>query len=404
MVILALISAVLIISGLYYIISDQDSDRKPFIEPMNKRQELSANTISVTNGKLVEQSKNDEDLEYWLRQLCSINEKLNDYCAENTDKLTNQKSMHDIDACKKILTTLNPVLINSNTNKIISPDSVFSDSQKQIILLIEKLICQINQLLNDSSILTVIKEKLDVLIALEDKLTSLMADQVKLASKNLNEDQANEIIEDTMGIIPTLKLAESEYHNFLDFYFNYKLCISLIPFFEIQLDQINTHTKQVLEFLVETDEALSSTKLSYIVNIQSEFLELYRSFFNYFHYLYTGLEIYLNALKSSSLREVYQSKSTIIELLEVIEELLDTCRYFAPNKGTSENEFNIFFKKVREIACSNKPKTLLSIGARESFQIFFETRAESASTLIKNQHLLKIDQILSRVSRSFQSL
>lgn len=410
MVILALTSIVFILLGSYYVISTKGNvklPRKSFFDLINHKKSSVSNTARVNDNNFEKESKDNENLEYWLKQLCSINEKINEYYSEDSNTLSDLKSTDDqqtITLCKNMLSALNPTLMSSNINKIISSDNVFCDSHDQIILLIKELIEEINLLLRDPFILPFIKEKLNALTVLEDKVTLLLAERSKLVTKNLNQIQAEEIIEDTMGIIPTVKLAQSQYNNFTNFYFNYKLCHSLIPHFEIQLNQIYTYNEQVLDFLAETDEVLFIEKSSRILGIQSKFLGLYRSYFNYFNYLYLGLETYLNVLKSSSLREIYQSKSSIIELLEVIEDILETCNYFAHNEGTSENEFNNFFNKIRQVGSSRKSKTLLSIGVRESAKVFFETRAKNAESLIKNQQLLKIDQILSRVNRSFQSL
>lgn len=411
MVILALTSIVFILLGSYYVISTKGPNKKlsrnSFFDPINQKKSVVTNTSRANDDDFEKESKDNETLEYWLKQLCSINEKINEYYLENNDTLTDQKATDDqqtITLCKNMLSALNPTLMSSNINKLLSSDNVFCDSHDQIILLIKELIEEINLLLREPFILPFIKEKLNALTVLEDKVSSLLAERSKLVTKNLNQVQAEEIIEDTMGIIPTVKLAQSQYNNFINFYFNYKLCHSLIPHFEIQLNQINTYNEQVLDFLEETDEVLFIEKSSRILSSQSEFLGLYRSYFNYFNYLYLGLETYLNVLKSSTLREIYQSKSSIIELLEVIEDILETCNYFAHNQATSENEFNNFFNKFRQVGTSSKSKTLLSIGVRESAKIFFETRARNAESLIQNQHLLKIDQILSRVNRSFQSL
>ena len=44
-------------------------------------------------------------------------------------------------------------------------------------------------------------------------------------------------------------------------------------------------------------------------------------------------------LKSSAIRDVRESQSTLIEIIENIDDQIETCNYFASGTGKSENEF-----------------------------------------------------------------
>lgn len=394
MVIFALISLIIITVGSYYMISNNSNSNK-FRDKSKKSQ------------KIKTQLRDGEDLGDWLQQLHSIHQNLNSYYSKQQEYLANtnpQKQNNLIKSCQSILLKLDSSDLCETLERITSSDNELSDTSDQAIIIIQKLIEEINQLINNSSNISSIESKLIALSQFEEKIMDISKEHDELKIKNLDQELANEIIEDTMGIVPTLQLAETEFHRFLRFYFNYKAYRSLIPFLEIQLQEIDSYTHRIIDYLTTDHEVSTQEDMECILAFQPKLLATYKSFFDYFYNFYTGLEIELEALKNSNLREIQNSKTTIVSLIENLQELLEICLSFGNNRGNAEHEYNNFFNKIKNIETSKKIKKSLSIGLKESAQIFFESRAQNAQNLLRNDHQLKVDQIVSRVIRSFHSL
>ena len=116
--------------------------------------------------------------------------------------------------------------------------------------------------------------------------------------------------------------------------------------------------------------------------------------------IFEGLKI----LKSSAIRDVRESQSTLIEIIENLDNQIETCNYFASGAGKSENEFNSYFNKIKNIMNSSKSAKIIGIGLIESSQSFFEARAIDADELLNCPYVKKLDQILARVLRTIERL
>ena len=101
----------------------------------------------------------------------------------------------------------------------------------------------------------------------------------------------------------------------------------------------------------------------------------------------------LQTLKSSALRDIRESQTTLIEIIENIEEQIEISNYFSSGSGKSENEFNNYFNKIRNLMKSNKSAHSIGIGLIESSQVF-EARAKDAEQLINSPYTKQLDQIL----------
>ena len=181
--------------------------------------------------------------------------------------------------------------------------------------------------------------------------------------------------------------------------------LSFPPFFlKLQLQEIQDLTTKILEILKEAHNELSDEQFQILLDIQPQLLNRYRNFFNHFNDLNNGIYEGLQIFKSSTLRDFRESQTTLIQIIENIDDQLETCSYFASGSGKSENEFNGYFNKIKVVFNSKKSSKSLGIGLQESAQSFFEARAVDADNLINCGNLMKLDQIISRVVRTIERL
>ena len=207
-----------------------------------------------------------------------------------------------------------------------------------------------------------------------------------------------------MGIVPTAELGQTECKKFLTFYSIYKAFRLVTPFLKLQLQEIQDLTTKILEILKEAHTELSDEQFQILLDIQPQLLNRYRNFFNHFNNLNNGIYEGLQIFKSSTLRDFRESQTTLIQIVENIDDQLETCSYFASGSGKSENEFNGYFNKIKTVFNSKKSSKSLGIGLQESAQSFFEARAVDADNLINCSNLMKLDQIISRVVRTIERL
>ena len=123
---------------------------------------------------------------------------------------------------------------------------------------------------------------------------------------------------------------------------------------KIQLQEIQDFTQAILEIITTSNGELTNDQFENLQNIRPQLLNRYRNFFNHFSALNNGIFEGLKILKSSAIRDFRESQSTLIEIIENIDDQIETCNYFASGAGKSENEFNSYFNKIKNIMNSNK--------------------------------------------------
>ena len=295
------------------------------------------------------------------------------------------------------------VILASSKFKPYDPIKMMSLAD-QISIITDEIIEQVNRMTLDRSQILMIAKKINSLNTIEQSLRNLIDECNRLETKKLSNENAKELIEDSMGIVPTAELGQTEYQKFMTFYSVYKAYRVVTPFLQLQLQEIQEFTAKILEILKEANNEVSEEDFQKLLDIQPQLLNRYQNFFNYFNDLNNGIFQGLQIFKSSTLRDFRDSQSTLIKIIENIDDQLETCSYFASGSGKSENEFNGYFNKIKAIFNSRKSSKSLGIGLQESAQSFFEARATDASNLINCSNLIQFDQIISRVVRTIERL
>ncbi len=348
---------------------------------------------------------NRMDENHPIEELIIISEQLDRYNS-NDENSESQNSFVELFANTKAN------LVNLDTSIIIQASSIFQPREQismmnisdHIHITTSEIIEQINKLTLDTSQIIVISEKVKALTLIEKSLKDLIKKHKELTTKELPEETLKELIEDSLGIAPSLELGRAEYKKFFDFYSTYKAFRALYPFQKIRLQEIQDFTHTILEILKTPNGLLTDDQFQSLQNIQPQLLVRYRNFFDYFKSLNQGIFEGLKILKSSTLRDIRESQTTLIEIIENIEDQIETCNYFCSGSGKSEHEFNNYFNKIRDVMNSNKSSKSVGIGLIESSQSFFEARASDADELFNSTYMKTVDQILSRVIRTIERL
>jgi len=394
---------IIIISATFYLTFKTDNNVKSIETKFEA--EKSGSKKFLHKKSIKNDHSNQIDENHPIEELINISGQLDRYN-------TNNESSELQNSLAELFVNTKANLMNLDTSIIIQASSIFQPHEQismmnlnnQIHTTTTEIIEHINKLTLDTSQIIIISKKVKALTLIEKSLTELIKKYEDLNNKELPEETLEELIEDSLGIAPSAELGQSEYKKFFDFYSIYKAFRALDPFLKIQLQEIQDFTDTILEILKAPNGVLSDDQFQSLQNIQPQLLLRYRNFFDYFKALNQGIFEGLQILKSSTLRDIRESQTTLIEIIENIEDQIETCNYFCSGSGKSEHEFNNYFNKIRDVMNSNKSSKSVGIGLIESSQSFFEVRASDADKLFNSVYTKKVDQILSRVIRTIERL
>ena len=399
---------ILVIAVTFYVAFKNDGNKASRKKNTSENNTSKSSSRNSPHRKSIHSNKSHEISEiHPLEELKSISEHFDKYFETTLEN--SQYSNSDSELDKLILETksnLNSLdtesmILASNKFKPYDPIKMMSLSE-QINMITDEIIEQVNRMTLDSSQILMISKKIDSLKAIEHSLRNLIDECDRLETKELSNEGAKELIEDSIGIVPTAELGQTECKKFLTFYSIYKAFRVVTPFLKLQLQEIQDFTTKIVELLKEAHNELSDEQFQILIDIQPQLLNRYRNFFNHFNDLNNGIYEGLQIFKSSTLRDFRESQTTLIQIIENIDDQLETCAYFANGSGKSENEFNSYFNKIKAVFNSKKSSKSLGIGLQESAQSFFEARAVDADNLINCGNLTKLDQIISRVVRNIE--
>ena len=400
-IVLLLLLTLLAIGAFYVIFNTTKNTQKKFSANSDRRE-----TKKKIHKKFIPiKHSNKIDGNHPIEEVILVAEQLDKHHAA----IENSESKNELDtlfaSTKANLLNLDPTEIIQAINKFKPYEQInMMNINAQIHVITTEIIEQINKLTVDEKQIIIISEKVCALALIAESFKNLRIQYEKLLDKDLNDESLDDIIEDSLGIVPTLELGQSECKKLLDFFATFKAFIAITPFLEIQLKEIQSFTQVILEILDTPNGQISHNQTQNLSDIQPQLLDRYRNFFDYFNGLNRGMLEGLQTLKSSALRDIRASQTTLIEIIDNIEEQIEISNYFSSGSGKSENEFNNYFTKIRNLMKSNKSSHSIGIGLIESSQVFFEARAKDADKLINSPYTKQLDQILSRAVRSIERL
>ncbi len=399
---------ILVIAITFYIAFRNDGNKSSNKKNISENSSPTPRPRNSPHRKSIHNNNSNEISEiHPLEELKSISEHFDKYCETNKQNNVNSNSENELDELiletKSNLTKLDTEVMILATSQFKPYDPIrMMNLNDQINIITDEIIEQVNRMTQDASQVLMVSKKINALNTIEDSLRNLIDECNRLETKELNDETAKDLIEDSMGIAPTAELGQNECKKFLTFYSIYKAFRVVTPFLKLQLQEIQDLTTKILEILKEAPNGLSDEQFQILLDIQPQLLNRYRNFFNHFNDLNNGIYEGLQIFKSSTLRDFRESQTTLIEIIENIDDQLETCSYFASGSGKSENEFNGYFNKIKAVFNSKKSSKSLGIGLQESAQSFFEARAVDADNLINCSNLMKLDQIISRVVRTIE--